>query len=151
LTATEKEDRLMGSESKSYTRVVSTDDGGSAFEDAELRLSEQELADGVPAMLVGALGPANGVGFARFAAFHSEPHPAAGAQWVVVLRGVIEVRVADGTSRQFGPGDLVLATDTTGRGHITRVVGDPPVEALSIPRSRTSDSRERPPGSGKSH
>jgi hypothetical protein len=52
---------------------------------------------------------------------------------VVVLRGVIEVEVADGTSRRFGPGDLVLATDTTGRGHITRVVGDQRVEALSIP------------------
>jgi hypothetical protein len=27
----------------------------------------------------------------------------------------------------------VLATDTAGRGHITRIVGDEPVEALSIP------------------
>lgn len=118
---------------KSYTRVVSTDDGRSAFEDAELHLNEQQVADGVPAMLVGILGPARGVAFVRFAAFHSEPHPASEPQWVVVLPGVIEVQVSDGTSRQFVPGDLVLATDTSGRGHITRVVGDPPFEALSIP------------------
>ena len=69
----------------------------------------------------------------RFAAFDSEPHPASESQWVVMLRGVIEVRVSDGTSRRFGPGDLVLATDTSGRGHITLTVGDPPFEALIIP------------------
>lgn len=118
---------------KTYTRVISTDDGGSAFEDAELPLNEQHVAAGVPALLVGALGSAQGVAFARFAAFPSEPHPAAEPQWVVVLRGVIEVRVSDGTSRQFGPGDLVLAIDTSGCGHVTRVVGDTTVEALSIP------------------
>jgi hypothetical protein len=117
---------------KSYTRVVSTNDGGSAFEDAELHLNEQHVAAGVPAMFVGALGPAPGVAFVRFAAFHDGPHPADGEQWVVVLRGVIEVQVSNGTSRRFGPGDLVLATDTSGRGHITRVVGDSPLEALGI-------------------
>jgi hypothetical protein len=118
---------------KTYTRVVSTDDGGSAFEDAELHLNEQQVADGVPAMLVGALGPAQGVAFLRFAAFDSEPHPASEPQWVVMLRGVIEVQVSGGTSRQFGPGDLVLATDASGRGHITLTVGDPPFEALIVP------------------
>jgi hypothetical protein len=117
---------------KSYTRVVSTDGGESAFENAELHLNEQQVADGAPAMFVGTLGPGQAVAFVRFDAFHSEPHPASEPQWVVVLRGVIEVQVSDGTSRQFGPGDLVLAADTSGRGHITRVVGDPPVEALSV-------------------
>ena len=54
---------------RSYTGVVSTDDGESAFEDAELHLNEQQVADGVPAMFVGALGPAHGVAaFLRFAA-----------------------------------------------------------------------------------
>ena len=113
---------------KTYTRVVSTEDGGSAFEDAVLQLDEQ------PGMYVGALGT-QGAAFVRFAAADSfsEAHPAAWAQWVIVLRGAIEVRVSDGTSRQFRPGDLLLATDITGRGHITLTVGDEPVEALGIP------------------
>jgi hypothetical protein len=118
---------------KRYTRVVSADGGASAFEDAELHLNEQHVADGVPAMFVGALAPAQGVAFLRFAAFDSEPHPASEPQWVVMLRGLIEVRVSDGTARQFGPGDLVFASDTSGRGHITLTVGDPPFEALIIP------------------
>jgi hypothetical protein len=117
---------------KSYTRIVSTDDGGSAFEDAELQLSELPLADVPAAMLVGGLGAARGVAFVRFADFPSQPHPASEPQWVVMLRGVIEVRVSDGTSRRFGPGDLVLATDTTGQGHVTLTVGEPPHEALGI-------------------
>lgn len=118
---------------KRYTRVVSTDDGRSAFEDAELHLDEQRVSDGVPAMFLGALADAAGVIFLRFAAFDSEPHPASGPQWVVMLRGVIEVQVSDGSSRRFGPGDLVLATDTSGRGHVTLTVGEPPFEALIIP------------------
>jgi len=122
---------------KSYTQVVGTDDGESAFEDAELHLDGQQAADGVPPIFVGALGPAHGVAFVRFAAFPDEPHPAFEPQWVVVLRGVVEVEVSDGTSRRFGPGDLVFAGDTAGRGHVTRVVGDSPVEALSIPSDRT--------------
>jgi hypothetical protein len=123
---------------RSYTRIVGTDDGDSIFEDAELLLDEQRIADGVPAMLVAGLGSAHGAAFVRMAAFHDEPHPASGPQWVVVLRGVIEIEVSDGSSRRFGPGDLVLATDTTGRGHITRVVGDAPFEGLSIAESAIS-------------
>lgn len=118
---------------KRYTRVVSADDGASAFEDAELPLNEQQVSDGTPAMFVGALGSAPGVVFLDFSAFDSAPHPAAGPQWVVMLRGVIEVQVSDGAVRRFGPGDLVLAADTSGRGHITLTVGDPPFEALIIP------------------
>jgi hypothetical protein len=117
---------------KSYTLIVSAEDGSSAFEDAELTLSEQPMGAGAPPMFVGDLGAGGGAAFVQFAAFHGEPHPASPPQWVVVLRGVIEVEVSDGTSRRFGPGDLVLATDSTGRGHITRVVGDTPFEGLGI-------------------
>jgi hypothetical protein len=117
---------------KSYTRIVSTDDGGSAFEDAELQLTALQAAEGMTVMFVGALGAARGVALVRFADFPSQPHPASEPQWVVMLRGVIEVQVSDGTSRRFGPGDLVLATDTTGCGHVTLTVDEPPHEALGI-------------------
>jgi hypothetical protein len=129
------------SNKKTYTRIVSTEDGGSAFEDAELTLSEAQLTEGVTAMFVGALGPGHGVAFVRFADFPSQQHPASEPQWVVRLRGIIEVQVSDGTARRFGPGDLVLATDTTGRGHVTLTVGDPPHEALGISPPR-SDGRQ---------
>jgi uncharacterized cupin superfamily protein len=120
---------------KRYTRIVRTDDGGSKFEDAELQLTEQQVADGVPSMFVGGLSPSAGVVFLRSAAFDSDPHPAPRKQWVVMLRGAIEVEVSDGARRRFEPGDLVVVTDTTGSGHLTVAVGDPPLEALFVPEA----------------
>jgi hypothetical protein len=35
--------------------------------------------------------------------------------------------------RRFGPGDVMLADDTAGRGHITRVVGGQPRNCIMIP------------------
>jgi len=123
------------SDVKRYTRIVGTGDGGSKFEDAEIHLTEQQVADGVPPMFVGGLSSSAGVVFLRSAEFDSDPHPAPREQWVVMLRGAIEVEVSDGTRRRCEPGDLVLVTDTTGRGHITSAVGDPPLEALFVPKA----------------
>lgn len=123
------------SEVKRYTRIVGTDEDGSKFEDGELQLTEQQVADGVPPMFVGGLSSLAGVVLLRSAAFDSDPHPAPRKQWVVMLRGAIEVEVSDGTRRRFAPGDLVLVTDTTGAGHSTVAVGDPPVEALWVPQA----------------
>jgi len=123
------------SDVKRYTRIVHTDDGGSTFEDAEIQLTEQQVAAGVPPMLVGRLSPSGGVAFLRSAEFDSDPHPAPREQWVVMLHGAIEVEVSDGTRRRFEPGDLVLVTDTAGRGHTTFAAGEPPIEALFVPEA----------------
>jgi hypothetical protein len=40
--------------------------------------------------------------------------------------GQAEIEVGDGTVARVGPGDVVLAEDLTGQGHVTRVVGDQP-------------------------
>jgi hypothetical protein len=50
-----------------------------------------------------------------------------------MVRGAIEVRVSDGARRRFGPGGLVFVSDTTGSGHVTTAVGEPPFEALFVP------------------
>lgn len=127
------EESIEVSHAKHYTRIVRTDDGGSRFEDAEIQLTEQLVAEGVPAMLVGGMPSTAGVLFLRSAGFDSNPHPAPREQWAVMLRGTIEVEVSDGTRRRFAPGDLLLVADTAGRGHVTFTVGDPPFEALFVP------------------
>ncbi|MFE3188315.1 hypothetical protein ACFXHA_04855 [Nocardia sp. NPDC059240] len=118
-----------------YTVIESTEDGGSIFVDAEIPLTERILATGVPAMSVGGLPSAAGVSYLRSTEFDSAPHPAPVRQWVVMLRGMIEVTTSDGERRRFAPGDLVLAADTEGRGHTTVAVGHPPFEALFVPTS----------------
>jgi hypothetical protein len=121
------------SDLKRFTTVVSTHDGSSAFRDDTLPLADQRVADGVPSMFAGELAPSTRVVFLRSNAFDSEPHPAPRRQWVVMLRGAIEVTVSDGARRRFEPGDLLLVADTTGEGHVTQAIGDPPLEALFVP------------------
>ena len=49
---------------------------------------------------------------------------------ILQLTGVGEIECGDGTIRVFGPGDLLIADDTTGEGHISREVEGPRRQAL---------------------
>jgi hypothetical protein len=54
--------------------------------------------------------------------FEQASHPAPRRQVGVVLSGELEVEVHSGDRRRFGPGSIVFLEDTTGSGHITRVL-----------------------------
>ena len=60
-------------------------------------------------------------------------HCAPRRQYSISLAGAAEVEVGDGTVVRLGPGDVLLAEDLTGRGHVTRVVGDQPRFYLIAP------------------
>lgn len=60
-------------------------------------------------------------------------HPAPRRQYVVTLSGQWEIACGDGTARQFSTGDVMLAEDLTGQGHISRVVGDEPHIFMIVP------------------
>jgi mannose-6-phosphate isomerase-like protein (cupin superfamily) len=53
-------------------------------------------------------------------------HCAPRRQYSISLSGTAEIEVGDGTVARVGPGDVVLAEDLTGQGHVTRVIGDQP-------------------------
>lgn len=53
-------------------------------------------------------------------------HCAPRRQYSISLSGTAEIEVGDGTVARIGPGDVVLAEDLTGQGHITRVIGGEP-------------------------
>ena len=57
-------------------------------------------------------------------------HNAPRRQFVVNLSGEVEITVSDGETRRFGVGTILLAEDVTGKGHISRGVGNS--ERLSI-------------------
>jgi hypothetical protein len=44
-------------------------------------------------------------------------------KYPTTLQGIMELQTSDGQVRQFGPGEMFLAGDTTGKGHTTRSVG----------------------------
>jgi uncharacterized cupin superfamily protein len=56
-------------------------------------------------------------------------HTAPRRQYIFILAGQMEIGIGDGTTRRFGPGDVVLADDRTGQGHTTRSLGVPRVSA----------------------
>ena len=44
----------------------------------------------------------------------------------VVMSGAMEIEIGDGTEHHSAPGDVLIAEDLTGKGHITRGVGEDP-------------------------
>jgi len=59
-------------------------------------------------------------------------HPAPRRQYVVSLSGRWEIECSDGV-RLFKAGDVMLAEDLTGKGHISRVVGNEPHVFMTVP------------------
>ena len=74
-----------------------------------------------------------------------EWHRAPARQFAINLTGEIEAEVSDGTKQRIGPGDLVFLEDTTGKGHITRLLS--PVTALFIVPDEGFDLRAWAAGS----
>jgi hypothetical protein len=68
--------------------------------------------------------------------FQSEFHVTTTPQWVFILQGQMEIRLQDGSSRVFGPGQHFFSNDVlpagarfdpTRHGHASRQVGDQPL------------------------
>lgn len=107
-------------------RVYSGSDGESHV--AELPLTMKPFSD-----TEGAHGEGTPMQSVSGIAFRVSPpgyvlswHCAPRRQYSITLSGIAEIEVGDGTVVRLGPGDVLLAEDLTGRGHITRVVGDQP-------------------------
>jgi quercetin dioxygenase-like cupin family protein len=64
-----------------------------------------------------------------FSDFHNAPR----RQYVVIMSGAMEIEIGDGTTRALEPGDVLVAEDLTGKGHITRGVGEQPRVSLAVP------------------
>lgn len=102
---------------KTITRVYTGDDGKSHFGEIEMELSED------PSGMLSERFPTTGIMFRETSGdYKLDYHPAPRRQYVVNLQGSVEITVADGESRIFGPGEVFLAEDTTGQGHISSAV-----------------------------
>ncbi|MEM9460022.1 MAG: hypothetical protein AAGF11_37950 [Myxococcota bacterium] len=103
-------------------RLFSGSDKESHFEWVEVPLGELQWAQGLV--------------FRRDRPGHTHSwHPAPRRQYVITLLGAAEIEIGSGERRTFGAGEVMLAEDTTGRGHITRVVGPEVRVSVAIPLS----------------
>lgn len=110
------------------TRLYTGDDGLSHFADVEV-----DLADHGPLGRISDIWRGRGVIFREVdPGYLLDYHPAPRRQLVVNLTGSVEIDTGV-ESRVFGPGSIMLAEDTTGRGHISRAVDDQPRSCLFLP------------------
>ena len=60
-------------------------------------------------------------------------HNAPRRQYIINLEGSVEITTSDGESRVIGPGEIILAEDTTGKGHLSKAVASGARHSLVIP------------------
>jgi len=101
-------------------RLYTGNDGESHFDEIEVEVEKLQATEGIQFRV----GPPGQV---------QDWHPAPRRQYVITLSGQGEIEIGDGTKRRFGPGDIMLADDLTGRGHVTRVVGSQPRLYVQVP------------------
>src|SRR5262245_27131053 len=97
-------------------RVYAGSDGASHFEDIEAALKPRGDQSSVAE-----LSPGSGILVRRFDTGRINPwHHAPGRYAVITLAGACDIEVGDGSVRRLGPGDILIAEDLTGQGHVTR-------------------------------
>jgi hypothetical protein len=117
-----------GGRTMKVVRVYTGQDNQSHFEDIEI-----PLKDGGKGGFMSELMKASGVVFRETDGnYNFDFHNAPRRQYVVNLEGEVEIEVGDGTKRLLRSGDILLAEDTTGQGHISRAVNGKPRKSLFI-------------------
>ena len=110
------------------TRLYTGLDGESHFEDIDIpvvdrgdigRLSEHIQATGI-------------IFRETDRDYNYDWHNAPRRQFIIMLEGEVDIIVGDGSQRRFGSGDVLLAEDTTGRGHVSRAVNNQPRRSIFV-------------------
>jgi len=126
-----------------YPRIYSDTQGESHF---GMVTVEQHLAQAAPPaapFYVSEDKPASKYRFYTFEpGWVGELHPCPTRQFLALLSGEVEMETTDGTVRRFGPGNLVLLEDTSGRGHVTRNIGKGYAMYLVVPVPAARSLRE---------
>ena len=110
------------------TRIYTGADQQSHFEDYAVEMDDQGL--------IGHLSARHAVTNLIFR--HTDGdydyswHNAPQRQYIVILEGGLDVEIGDGSRRVFGAGDILLAEDLTGQGHISCAVDGQPRRSLFI-------------------
>jgi quercetin dioxygenase-like cupin family protein len=110
------------------TRLYTGSDQKSYFEEVELQFGgDQKIltTDPRPAKMVVFRSVAPGTVLER--------HTAPRRQFLVTLSGSWEIEASNGAIRRFKTGDVMLADDTSGEGHVSRVIGDEPHIFMTVP------------------
>ena len=109
----------------SIIRLWADETGESHFEDVELTFEQvDDFFRNTPPVLFSSFESATQYGFERVPpGWQGDWHPAPQRVLAIYLSGEGEIEASDGKVRPIRPGTILLAEDTTGRGHRNRVTG----------------------------
>jgi quercetin dioxygenase-like cupin family protein len=116
-----------------YTRIYCDVDGESHFEDVYVEVAPVDFAPPASPLNLAAPLEAERAVLCEFPAeWFGDWHPTPRRQFIFQMSGELEVQVSDGEIRRFSAGSLGLLEDTSGKGHLTRVVGNSGVDAVFV-------------------
>ena len=117
----------------SYLRIYADEEGESHFEDVELRFEQTDLVPPAPPVFLTELIDAERFAFELVhPGWVGDPHPAPQRLLAVYMSGAGTMEASDGEVRDLRPGTILLAEDTIGRGHKSRVTGDEEMLVLIV-------------------
>jgi hypothetical protein len=116
-----------------YTRLYSDASGESHLEDVDAKLSLVDFAPATPPLGVSEYLPAERTAFfGGPSGWTGDWHVSSSRNLFVVISGEWEIEASDGTVRLFSANSVVLAEDTTGKGHRSRVISEGDSIALLV-------------------
>jgi len=122
------------SEPLAYVRIFCDADGTSHFSDEVIPFTLIDYAPPAPPVSVStAMDAESVVLLSSPPGWHGDWHPAPRRQLMFLLSGELEVEVSDGEVRRFTSGAVTLVEDTSGRGHVSRVVSEERIYMAAIP------------------
>jgi len=116
-----------------YTRIYCDDAGDSHFEDVSVKVSPVDFAPPAPPLnLAAPIDSERTILFSVPAGWVGDWHPSPHRQFYIQLSGELEIQVGDGEVRKVSAGSIILVEDTSGRGHVSRNLGNFEVNAVFV-------------------
>ena len=109
-------------------RLYTGNDQKSHFEEIELNFGGNQ-----PMLTTEPRAATSAIFRSAAAGLFLERHPAPRRQFLVTLSGSWEIEAGNSVKRVFKTGDVMLADDTTGEGHTSRVLGSEPHVFMTVP------------------
>jgi hypothetical protein len=115
------------------TRIVATEEGESRFTEFDIPFdNSRQVAEGITVLSSkGVVSPNFRLSEFPQGFDWGGRHSAPTRQLVIILSGVIEVETSDRQTQQWRAGEVFLADDLTGEGHLTRVAQGPVQAAIA--------------------
>jgi hypothetical protein len=116
-----------------YTRLYSDRSGESHFEEVDAELSLDDFAPSTPPLGISKYLSAERTAFLGGpSGWTGDWHVSSSRNLFVVISGEWEIEASDGAVRLFSANSVLLAEDTTGKGHRSRVLGEEDSIALLV-------------------